>query len=255
MPKGIRKSKGPQIKQISKVCMKCNKNKPLINYYVNSENRNGLFKENFCKDCFNDFVIDKSTLQEYCKLNNREFREDLWIWSCNKANETLNKNDEYLSMKDIQEKEKIYFDTVRRNFACQMNQSQYYHFIPFTDNENLINSVEKEIRASKGIVSDITDEDEEKFYSQKWHGNFTQSELDYLEEYFEGLQRDFDINNANYVDTAKKVCKASLLVDKSFNDMLAGVSGADKRWKDAQGVYNTLSEAAKFSEKTSGRDN
>ena len=51
-------------------------------------------------------------------------------------------------------------------------------------------------------------------------------------------------------DYAKKIAKASLNMDESFSQMMNGISGADKRYKEAKTVFDSLSISAKFSEKT-----
>lgn len=237
-------------KPMTKVCLKCNRATPLVNYYVNSSNRDGLFKDNWCKDCYIKTVKNKESAQEYFKFNNRVWKEELWNWANQKASESLNSSDEYLKIKDPEKQQEMFIASVIKNIAQQMNQTQHYQFIPFTAHEAQIKKVEKEIKTSKGKIEDINDEDAERIYNSKWGGSFTEAEIEYLDGYLNGLQADFEINNVNHVDYAKKVCKASLMVDKHFNDYINGIPGADKRWKDAQTAFNSLSEAAKFSEKT-----
>ena len=54
----------------------------------------------------------------------------------------------------------------------------------------------------------------------------------------------------NHRDYARKIAKASLQMDKTFDDMMNGVDGADKRYENATKAFDTLSKSAKFSEST-----
>jgi hypothetical protein len=92
--------------------------------------------------------------------------------------------------------------------------------------------------------------DETLQYSHKWMGNYTETDLEYLNSYYIGLDRDYKIVTENHKDYARKISKASLHMDKCFEDMMAGVSGADKRYKDAKDAFDSLCKSAKFSEST-----
>jgi hypothetical protein len=81
-------------------------------------------------------------------------------------------------------------------------------------------------------------------------GEYTLSDIKYLENYFKGLQRDFKIENEAYIDYAKKVCKASLAMDKAFSDLLIDKPGAKERYMTCQKIFDGLSQSAKFAEKT-----
>lgn len=91
---------------------------------------------------------------------------------------------------------------------------------------------------------------EELIDSKIWCGKYTQSDIDYLDSYYNGLERDYKIITENHRDYARKIAKASLQMDKCFNDMMNGVDGADTKYKNAREAFDTLSKSAKFSEST-----
>jgi hypothetical protein len=95
---------------------------------------------------------------------------------------------------------------------------------------------------------------DELVYSKKWMGTYSQTDIEYLDNYLKGLHSDFKIITENHKDYAKKIAKASLHMDKCFQEMLQGVSGADKRYKDARETFDTLSKSAQFSENTRGQN-
>ena len=90
--------------------------------------------------------------------------------------------------------------------------------------------------------------EEELVYSEFWMGEYTQKDIDLLDKYYAGLNRDYKIVTENHRDYAKKIAKASLMMDKAYEDMLKGVTGADKMYSSAKDIFDSLSKSAKFSE-------
>lgn len=94
----------------------------------------------------------------------------------------------------------------------------------------------------------ILPKDDVKIYSKKWHGYYTQSEIEYLDEYLDGLMRDFVINTTSHIDYAKKIAQASLATNNAYQAMIEGIPGADNKYKSLQKVFDDLSQSAKFAE-------
>lgn len=86
-------------------------------------------------------------------------------------------------------------------------------------------------------------------HSPEWMGNYTQDDLDYLEDYLTALKKDFKIVTKNHLDYAKKIAKASLAMDRAYEDMLNG--GSDSKYKMMKEIFDSLSKSAQFAE--SGR--
>lgn len=85
-------------------------------------------------------------------------------------------------------------------------------------------------------------------YSDEWMGEYTQQDLDRLNKYYEDLNTDYKIVTVNHRDYARKIAKASLMMDKAYEDMLKGVPGAEKMYTNAKDIFDSLSKSAKFSE-------
>lgn len=83
-------------------------------------------------------------------------------------------------------------------------------------------------------------------YSKEWNGHFTQSDINYLNDYLEGMKSDYKIVTKNHMDYAKKVAKASLAMDKEFEKVLRGEP--DTVYKNLRDTFDKLSSSAKFSE-------
>ena len=98
--------------------------------------------------------------------------------------------------------------------------------------------------------SSITPDMQEIEYSKDWMGNYTKIDKEYLDDYYKCLNEDYKISTKNHKDYARKISKASLQMDKCFEEMMAGVNGADSRYKNAKEAFDTLCKSAKFSEST-----
>lgn len=238
-------------KGFSMTCNKCNKKLELKDFYSNASNRSFYFKDCWCRDCTRKYVKDTKTMQEYCYFNNRMFRPELWEEAQRNVEILLTNDEKYKSFKDV-DKMKDYENQKTINYYySKMNLSQWYKFIDNTLKEEIIIELEEEKKLNKKM-SKLKEEieEQEKEYNHEWHGYYTKNELEYLNNYFVGLQNDFDISNMNYVDYAKKVAKASLIMDMAFSDLMDGVAGAEKRYKEAKEIFDSLSQSAKFSAKT-----
>jgi len=248
-------SKLDRIDELKKTCHKCNKKTPISMFYSNKDWKHEFYHDAWCKECVRKFCTSADRVKDYCKYNRREYRHDLWEWCYPKAEEELNRSSEYRDNRDLNEKVKILTGKQFNWFFRMMNRVQWYKFIDEFG--------EVKEREDIGMVGKIPEDDDlpfnemsleleygEKKYSPIWHGFYTVGELNYLETYFAGLERDFKLENSAYIDYAKKVCKASLAMDKAFSDMCEGHTGAEKRYKDFKDIFDQLSQSAKFAEKT-----
>lgn len=92
--------------------------------------------------------------------------------------------------------------------------------------------------------------DDKMIYSQEWLGNYSQRDLDYLEEYLKSLKKDFKIVTRNHIDYARKIAKASLAMDRAYEEMLNG--GSEQRYKNLKEIFDSLSKSAQFAESQRG---
>ncbi|AAK79108.1 Conserved hypothetical protein [Clostridium acetobutylicum EA 2018] len=228
-------------------CIKCNKRQKLSSFYVNKLNKTNEGHDFWCKKCVSSFVKDKNSLIEYCKKNRRLFKEDLWSTQSEKIKNKYKNNLEFENLSAKQQKDFLLNKTIKGYFGS-MNRVNYYSYDQGQDKELL----KKDIVINRSISENVKEKDKKpkKIYSQKWIGTYTQEQLDYLNDYYEDCLKDFNIVTRNHKDYARKIAKASLVMDESYNDMMNGISGADKRYKEAKAIFDSLSTSAKFSEKT-----
>ncbi|WP_191089448.1 hypothetical protein [Paenibacillus spiritus] len=214
-------------------CMSCRKLKvgSSHNYYLN---KNPLFdsdKFEVCKDCIAKYIGNKDS--------------DGYI---DRVILVLSNMDKPLLV-DI-------WTSSERDWPSYIRQiSSFYKDLNFSDSTYDFTKVNNNnVNYNNSSLSEDTFDDQQKFYSAKWMGEYSKSDIEYLESYYTGLDRDFKIVTTNHKDYAKKIAKASLHMDKCFQDMLAGSNGADKRYKDAKEVFDTLSKSAQFSESQRGQN-
>lgn len=184
-----------------------------------------------CKNCLKNYLKNKednlSVVQEIMRILDKPLKIEKWKQAMDSKKDTLGE----------------YFRLINLND----NQENYDNSDHLKDKKQIITT----LNDSESPVGDIF-VDENKVYSKKWLGYYLPTEIEYLEDYFTGLDRDFRIVTMNHRDYAKKIAKASLHMDKCFQEMQDGVNGADKKYKEAKDIFDTLSKSAKFSESQRG---
>jgi len=238
-----------RIEEIKKECRKCGGKLQISSFYTNRDWNTELYKDAWCKECVRKFVVSEKTLKDYCQYNRRVWQQDLYDWCLATIENELSENAEYQNMKDANKKNEIFLTKVFKGYFKQMGNTQYYRLTSELS-EHEIKDINAKATNNPNSSSELILDYGEKQYNQEWHGFYTKGELEYLKKYYDGLQRDFKLENSAYIDYAKKVCKASLAMDKAFSDMLDGKSGAEKRYKDFKDIFDQLSQSAKFAEKT-----
>ena len=152
-----------------------------------------------------------------------------------------------------QTKNKSFSDSEKENFISENSNISKDEYDRINRKYNKVNgaSTENTSLELKDIELDVKNEESEPLiYSDKWMGNYSESDIKKLDHYYESLENDYNIVTENHRDYARKISKASLQMDKTFDDMMNGVDGADKRYDNATKAFDLLSKSAKFSEST-----
>ncbi|ASA22744.1 hypothetical protein [Paenibacillus donghaensis] len=225
--------------EIEKVkCLKCGKLKSpnTSNFYANTNQLFSSDKLEVCKDCILHFIGEKGS-EGYkdraivvLAMLDKPFVDDLWTQ----------------------------MDQEWSKFIPPLSSFPKFRGLKFSDSSmSSIGSSNANIKKSNIDDEENNQEyfdDEEKFFNRKWMGEYTNSDIDYMEDYYLGLDRDFKIVTTNHKDYARKICKASLHMDRCFQDVLKGVGGADAKYKSARETFDTLSKSAQFSESQRGQN-
>jgi hypothetical protein len=212
-----------------------------------------MYRDAWCKACVAKYCVDEESLKEYCMFNKRSFTDKLWVEANSYVIEKMRSNEEFNKETDPLVKGTMILDGAIKVYFGRMSMKCHYQFIDDL-NEDEFNQLEQrkqEIQAiSDNFSSDIKLNYNKKTYNTTWCGFYSDTETIYLDNYFEGLSKDHKIDNVSHVDYARKVCKASLAMDKAFSDMCEGKLNAEKRFKDMKDVFDSLSQSAKFAQKS-----
>ncbi|MCC3257551.1 hypothetical protein G7L40_00545 [Paenibacillus polymyxa] len=132
----------------------------------------------------------------------------------------------------------------------ECNFGKYLKELSLSQNKTLTfhdSEFKKEILATENVNNDYG-------YSEKWRGTYPNEDIEFLNNYLSGLMKDFKIINTSHMDYARKICKASLHMDKCFDEMSSGVAGADKKYESAKKIFDDLSKSANFAESSRNKD-
>jgi hypothetical protein len=229
----------------SKKCSNCHKTKKISNFYVHRDFREGSGYDNWCRECAKKESKDINSLINYCKENNRKFQEELFN-SVEISMKEKYKDDVDFNSLSEEKRESFLFEKILNQYFSRQSSTQWYSYVKNEDSPVKV----KEENIEDDEIEVVRKGKERKVYSQDWQGTYTQSQIDWLDAYFKDTCNDFTVVTRNHFDYVRKIAKASLAMDEAFNDMMNKVSGADKQYKEAKAVFDTLSQSAKLSEKT-----
>lgn len=237
-------------KSKKKICCSCppdEANKSISNFY---KSNSPLHQDGFvpmCKDCikknstddmgridikkFNNVLrqIDKPFINDVLQSSINQFKKEFTI--VDNEDEVLKHGDRIIA---------LYFKNIQS--LRQYTGMSYEDSV--TKNTQQSNNVQ-----NQSLNTQLSDMDE-VIYSKEWKGNYTKRDIADLDEYYEELNRDYKIVTSNHRDYARKIAKASLQMDKCFEEMMNGINGADTKYKNAKEAFDTLCKSAKFSEST-----
>ena len=222
----------------TKACLRCGKSRPLTDFYVNKDWVQQLGRDGWCRECYSHCQT-KDEVREYFWYNNREFTERIWQSAQNKAEKTANLNATFQKLGADQQ------DRVIERLTCQQVPTVMNVQYKFVDNTKDGKVLSYDEAKDTGMVVEESIDDNIKHHSSKFNGDFKKSELEYLEEYYSGLEADFDLTDINLRDIAKKLAKASLQYDKVQADFANGRCDISVV-KDAMAQFDMLSKSGNF---------
>lgn len=237
----IVESKVKNPKRLSKVCLKCGQTKSLEDFYGNKEYKAQLGKDAWCKSCFSKCTC-KQDVAKYCWENNREWNEKMWADALKKAQFTLSTSDAYAkssSDRQIMLAERLAVQQIPQLLAL------YYKYIDHGGKSY-------EDAKRDGELPPIKDSTE-KIYSAEFNGEFTQRDLQYVEQYYGDLKSQYDLDTVNARDYAKQTAIASLMANKAREDYRAGRCSLQDM-NDAMALFDRLSKSGCFSPSNRRKD-
>lgn len=228
----------------TRLCLHCNQTKPLSQFYSNRDWVDNGNRDKWCKQCLAK-IKTKDEMRRFFWENNREWKENVWENALRQAETQVANSAIY--QKSNEERRNVILEAV----ACPimptlMQKAQNYKYEDHTQDVNA-NSYE-EAKENGQIVEHEPEKAKDKnlkTYNEFFNGEFKPVEVDHLMHYYEGLEHDFTLSDISLRDNAKKLAKASLLVDKVQNDYMAGRCSLQDV-KDAVAQYDLLMKTGNF---------
>jgi len=207
----------------NKSCSRAGIPLPLDEFY---KSRNPNIQHSlFCKDCIRKKIKpgDFESLYELLRILDIPFIQDVY--------------DSVLS--DRQSKDEFIDRYIR-----EMETKEQYIGLTFEDSS---------YDSTVGTLREKSTKDSSSpKWSDEWQGEYTETELKYLNDYYEGLNNDFKIVTTNHKDYARKIAQASLSQARAYQKLLNGEDGADQLYEKATKIFDMLSKSAQFAESRRG---
>lgn len=224
----------------TRMCIHCGQTKPLSNFYANRDWHENGSKDAWCKQCIAK-IRTKDEMRRYFWENNRMWKENVWENAMKQGELEAVKSTIY--QKSNEDRRKILLESIACNIVPSlMKQAQNYKYEEHTKDANVNNYDEAK---ETGRIVDKPQDKNLKVYNEFFNGDFKPSEIEYLENYYHGLEQDFELSDMSLRDNAKKLAKASLLVDKVQNDYMAARCSLQDV-KDAIAQYDLLMKTGNF---------
>ena len=237
MPVKTAKQRGAKKPPVTKICLKCKQTRMLSDFYANKEWTEQLGKDSWCKSCAAECVT-KDQMREYFWENCRGWSDRLWESSKKKAEQMLQSNEVY--QKASEEIRQSILERTTCTVLLKNMQIQY----KFVDHTGDVHTLTYQEAKENGQIIEEKDPNV-KVYSEEFNGYFKPDELKYLQDYYLGLEQDFNLSDTNLRDIAKKLAKASLQADRVQDRYMAGQATlADV--KDAMTLFDLLSKSGNF---------
>lgn len=233
----VLESKSRKPPKQSKVCLRCGKSRPIADFYANRDWDEQLGKDGWCKECYSH-CNTKDDVREYCWYNNREFTERMWQAAKDRAEKQASANATYTKSNEERRAK------ILERLACQYFPTIMTTMYKFVDNTKDGKTLSYQEAKDKGEVIEEVD-DNIKIYSKEFNGYFKRHEIEYLEDYYHGLENDFELTDTNRRDIARKLAKASLQVDRAQDLFMSG-RGSQSDVRDAVAQFDLLSKSGDF---------
>lgn len=218
----------------SKICLKCSRVLPLNQFYSNKAWAQQSYHDAWCRECAGRYCKDQESLKRYCFENNRKWDDSYWDMAQKKAQYFLSNNGTYLTA-SYEQRKKLEDEAACRQFYTLMNMKAIYTFVDNVKTNDVFDDEKLRDR----------DDDKTLHYDKKWRGYFTNDQIDTLEQIYSQYEQDFNLDNVNIRDYARKVAKASLNADIAEDKMRRGQISAGQ-YKEAQKIFDDLSKSSNF---------
>lgn len=226
----------------TRMCLKCHVVRPLSEFYSNRDWIEQAGKDAWCKKCISQLKT-KDEMREYFFANNRKWDEAIWTAAQKKAALAAAKNTVYQKSSEDRR------ETILETLTCQMVPTVMQIKYSYVDNSQDINIQSYEDAKQAGNIVEMGEVKKKdpnvKTYNAFFNGDFKPAEVEYLTNYYNSLDEDFNLTDISLRDNAKKLAKAAMMVDKLQNDFAASRCSMQDL-TNAITLYNTLMNMGNF---------
>lgn len=225
----------------TKMCLHCHQVRKLSDFFSNRDWIDQLGKDSWCKKCVSA-IRTKDEMKQYFFENNRKWNERIWISAQKKAELAAAKNIKFQKLSGDMR------DRMLEALTCEQVPGVMQISYEYIDNSQDINVQSYEEAKDAGKIVELDPKKTSpnvKTYNPFFNGDFKPAELQYLNEYYDGLKRDFTLSDISLQDNAKKLAKAALIVDRLQNDFASGRCSIQDL-QNAINFYNTLMNLGNF---------
>lgn len=229
---------------LTKLCVKCHRTVPVAKFFSNRDWIDQGGKDSWCKDCIAQCQT-KDEMREYFWENNRAWNESMWANAIKQAG--LQAANNAVFQKSSEDRQQVILESIACKIVPGMMQKTQIYKYEDHNGDVYANSYAEAKEAGKIIdISAAKPADPNvKIYSHEFNGMFKPAEIEYLETYYQGLENDFDLSDISLRDNAKKLAKASLLVDTAQDKYMSGKCSLQDV-KDAIAQYDLLMKTGNF---------
>lgn len=235
LPASVKGYKKPNVTpQSKKRCAVCGATKASTDFTVNKQWVQEGGYDSCCKQCLSK-VKTKTQFKKFLWQNRRQWSNQLWSTAQKNAAKLLDGNEVY-QRSDVNRRKVLIENLAAQQAISIMNEFKYYKYTTANDGKQFIQEEEAEHQYQTPQT---------KKYNKEWNGYFDTTEIEFLNNYYHKLQNDFTFDNESTRDYARKVCKASLQMDKAY-DLYASGKCDSATFRDATNIFDTLSKSANF---------
>lgn len=232
------------------VCAACHESKVVDDFYISHSELFSVTKRMpICKECLiercirkEDGSIDLVALDEVLQKVDRPFIQKALDGVIRECEGSHIPHDEEYNRK------------VLRRYWRSIQSLPQYTYLTYSDSDKSKSQFSPSLSEKKSSIPSSSSTKSNNptnnsiIYSKEWKGHFFPEDIDTLNDYYDGLQRDYKIITENHRDYARKIAKASLMMDKAYEDVMAGVPKAEEKYEKFKNIFDSLSRSAKFSE-------
>lgn len=222
----------------TKLCMRCNKVKPIREFTKNREWEDEYGYDKWCTACLKQCKT-REAMREYFWENHRHWDEKMWAAATRKATSEAANNVVYQKSGAVRRKELL------ETMTCALLPTFFTPYYKYEDPTKISGAMTYEEAKERGEVEEDSDAERPQ-WSDEWYGEYTKRDLEWLNDYYQRLKHDnqgAELEFDAYMEEAvHNIAVQTLILKKLQMDYRSG-RGSISDVKDAQTVLDMLTKS------------